>query len=420
MIVVGAGHAGTEAAVAAARLGRSVGDRHERARDHRPDVVQSRHRRRGQGHGRPRGRRARRHHGSRDGSRRACSSGCSTGARDPRCGRRARSAIAGCIAAPCDRYSRSNAATSHGPGNRRAGSSFDGAERASAGIETLEGRRFGARAVVVTTGHVPARPHSHRNRRPGSAAGARARRRRRTSPSSSRRLGLTVARFKTGTPPRIDGRSVDFDAARAPGERDRAVRLFLVALLADAAPAWVRRRDTRSQMPCWITFLGRGGQADHPGAHRRVGDVRRCDRVARPALLPVGRGQDREVSGGGAASALPRAGGTRHGGAVRQRAVDVAAGAGAGGDTAHGARPRAGAHDAGRIRDRVRLLSADAARRDAPGERGGGTVLRRTDQRHDRLRGGGRPGDGRGAQRRAVPRRLPASCSVARLRISAC
>ena len=48
----------------AARRAHGAGD--ERARDHRPDVVQSGHRRRRQGHRRARGRRARRHHGSRD------------------------------------------------------------------------------------------------------------------------------------------------------------------------------------------------------------------------------------------------------------------------------------------------------------------------------------------------------------------
>ena len=73
----------------------------------------------------------------------------------------------------------------------------------------------------------------------------------------------------------------------------------------------------------------------------RVGDVRRRDRVARPALLPVGRGQDRQVPRRRAAPALPRARGARHARAVRERAVDVAAGAGAARGAAHRARARA-------------------------------------------------------------------------------
>ncbi|HEX6629573.1 MAG TPA: FAD-dependent oxidoreductase [Gemmatimonadaceae bacterium] len=82
----------------------------------------------------------------------------------------------------------------------------DGAVR---GVETLEGRRFGARAVVITTGtFLRGRIHIGTETR---IAGGRA------GDASSTHLaeqlehvGLTVARFKTGTPPRIDGRSVDF------------------------------------------------------------------------------------------------------------------------------------------------------------------------------------------------------------------
>src|SRR4051812_30763675 len=77
------------------------------------------------------------------------------------------------------------------------------------GVETLEGRRFGARTVVITTGtFLRGRIHIGTGTR---IAGGRA------GEASSIHLaeqlenaGLTVARFKTGTPPRIDGRSVDF------------------------------------------------------------------------------------------------------------------------------------------------------------------------------------------------------------------
>ena len=181
--------------------------------------------------------------------------------------------------------------------------------------------------------------------------------------------------------------------ARAPGERDRAVRLFVVALLARSP----RRRGERTrhpvQLPCWITFLGEAGKADHPGEHRQLGDVRWRDRVARSALLPVGRGQDRQVSGRGTPSAVPRAGGARHDGAVRQRVVDVAAGA--------GASSRCCASVPGL--ERVRMTRAgyaieydyypptqlDATLQVKALAR---AVLRRTDQRHDRLRGGGGAG----------------------------
>ena len=77
------------------------------------------------------------------------------------------------------------------------------------GIETLEGRRIGARAVVITTGtFLRGRIHiGTETRFSGGRAG---------DPAAvdlaeqMERLGLEVARFKTGTPPRIDGRSVDY------------------------------------------------------------------------------------------------------------------------------------------------------------------------------------------------------------------
>src|SRR5215470_7191098 len=77
------------------------------------------------------------------------------------------------------------------------------------GVETLEGRRFGARAVVITTGtFLRGRIHIGTDTR---IAGGRAGESSATHLAEQlEQLGLVVERFKTGTPPRIDGRSVDF------------------------------------------------------------------------------------------------------------------------------------------------------------------------------------------------------------------
>src|SRR5512133_33418 len=77
------------------------------------------------------------------------------------------------------------------------------------GVETLEGRRFSSRAVVITTGtFLRGRIHIGTNTRiSGGRAGEGA------AVDLAEQLenaGLTVARFKTGTPPRVDGRSIDF------------------------------------------------------------------------------------------------------------------------------------------------------------------------------------------------------------------
>src|SRR5579859_1002790 len=79
------------------------------------------------------------------------------------------------------------------------------------GVETLEGRRFGARSVVITTGtFLRGRIYiGTETRLSGGRAGEGA-----TTHLAEQleEAGLMVARFKTGTPPRIDGRSVDFAA----------------------------------------------------------------------------------------------------------------------------------------------------------------------------------------------------------------
>src|SRR5216117_3224792 len=81
------------------------------------------------------------------------------------------------------------------------------------GVETGDGRRFDARAVIITAGtFLRGRIHLGTDTQiPAGRAG--------DAPSVQmaqviENIGLTVARFKTGTPPRIDGRSVDRKSTR--------------------------------------------------------------------------------------------------------------------------------------------------------------------------------------------------------------
>jgi tRNA uridine 5-carboxymethylaminomethyl modification enzyme len=73
-------------------------------------------------------------------------------------------------------------------------------------------------------------------------------------------LGLTVARFKTGTPPRIDGRSVDFSRVqRQPSEIeefDYSWSHFWRTPRMDAG-----RSRHPDQLPCWITAIGAEAKA---------------------------------------------------------------------------------------------------------------------------------------------------------------
>jgi tRNA uridine 5-carboxymethylaminomethyl modification enzyme len=138
------------------------------------------------------------------------------------------------------------------------------------GVETLEGRCFTARAVVITTGtFLRGRIHIGTGTR---ISGGRA------GEASSTHLaeqlenaGLAVERFKTGTPPRIDGRTVDFrklerqeselDAFRyawshfwAPDSAD------LPSSSSDLCHFLPRRALSLEQRPCWITFLEEPGK----------------------------------------------------------------------------------------------------------------------------------------------------------------
>src|SRR4051795_4596860 len=88
---------------------------------------------------------------------------------------------------------------------------LDSDSRSVAGVETLEGRRFAARCVVITTGtflrgriHIGTETKFSGGRAGETAATHLA--------EQLEAVGLTVARFKTGTPPRIDGRTVNASA----------------------------------------------------------------------------------------------------------------------------------------------------------------------------------------------------------------
>jgi len=127
-----------------------------------------------------------------------------------------------------------------------------------AGVETLEGRRFGAHAVVLTTGTF-GRGKLHIGTTTNISGG-------RAGEAASIHLGeqldaigLTTNRFKTGTPPRIDGRSVALDLL---DEQLSEIETFDY----DWSHFWTtpRRRGEHTrhpaQMPCWITWLEASGK----------------------------------------------------------------------------------------------------------------------------------------------------------------
>jgi tRNA uridine 5-carboxymethylaminomethyl modification enzyme len=85
------------------------------------------------------------------------------------------------------------------------------------GVETDQGERLGARAVVLTTGtFLEGLMHVGDRRSSGGRAGDRASH---GLSAALSRLGLELGRLKTGTCPRLDARSIDFDRLEEqPGE----------------------------------------------------------------------------------------------------------------------------------------------------------------------------------------------------------
>jgi len=111
----------------------------------------------------------------------------------------------------------------------------------AAGVITQLGIRFRSRAVVLTAGtflaglvHVGLQ--NYRAGRAGDPAAV-------TLAARLREMNLPVGRLKTGTPPRLDGRTVDFSVmALQPGDSPEPIFSF------------VGQRDMHPrQLPCWIT-----------------------------------------------------------------------------------------------------------------------------------------------------------------------
>src|SRR6059036_1828678 len=112
------------------------------------------------------------------------------------------------------------------------------------GVETTDGRRYTALAVVITAGtFLRGRIHVGTDTQiPAGRAG--------DQPAVAiaqhiEALGFTVSRFKTGTPPRVDGRTVDWSkVARQDGDST------------DYRFSFYERTDLPRQVPCWITWAG--------------------------------------------------------------------------------------------------------------------------------------------------------------------
>ena len=108
------------------------------------------------------------------------------------------------------------------------------------GVRTQIGLRFKGRAIVLTAGtFLAGRIHVGLDNYQGGRAGDPAAV---TLAARLRELKLPVGRLKTGTPPRLDARTIDFSVLEVqPGDRPEPVFSFMG-----------RREMHPRQLPCWI------------------------------------------------------------------------------------------------------------------------------------------------------------------------
>ncbi len=251
------------------------------------------------------------------------------------------------------------------------------------GVVTASGITFSAPAVILTVGtFLGGRIHVGLDNTPGGRAG--------DAPSNRlaarlRELPLRVARLKTGTPPRIDGRSLDWSAMTAqPGDDPVPVFSYLG-----------RASEHPRQVNCYITHTNertheiiRGATDRSPmftGLIEGVGP-RYCPSIEDKVVRFAGKASHQifvepeglsthEVYPNGISTSLPYD--------VQYEFVRSIRGF----ENAHLTRPGyAIEYDFFDPRDLNPTLETRVLER---------PVLRRPDQRHDRLRGGRRPGPGR-------------------------
>jgi len=117
----------------------------------------------------------------------------------------------------------------------------DGERRIARGVKLRDGRTVGAQAVVVTTGtFLNGLIHCGEQTYPAGRSGE--------PPAvllgeALKRLGLRGCRLKTGTPPRLDGRTIDWSRFQEqPGDADPTPFSFRT------------KKITQSQVPCYIAY----------------------------------------------------------------------------------------------------------------------------------------------------------------------
>ncbi|HEY2839020.1 MAG TPA: tRNA uridine-5-carboxymethylaminomethyl(34) synthesis enzyme MnmG [Pirellulales bacterium] len=188
----------------------------------------------------------------------------------------------------------------------------DGCQRIT-GVSVRGGAIYRARAVVLTTGtFLQALMHTGEAQTPGGRAGEGT-----TAGISGalRRFGFRLERFKTGTPPRLNGRTIDYDRTELqPGDGDPRPFSFMTdKLQQEQMPCWITYTNERvhdliranlSRAPMYTGQIRSGGPRYCPSIEDKI--VRFADKTQHQLFLePEGR-HTREVYVNGVSTSLPR------------------------------------------------------------------------------------------------------------------
>src|SRR3954470_328203 len=181
------------------------------------------------------------------------------------------------------------------------------------GVSVRGNAVYRARAVVLTTGtFLQALMHTGETKTPGGRAGEG------TSAGISAalgRLGFRLARFKTGTPPRLNGRTIDYDRLELqPGDDDPEPFSFLTdKLVVDQLPCYITHTNDRvhdliranlHRAPMYSGQISSSGPRYCPSIEDKV--VRFADKSRHQLFLePEGR-NTLEVYVNGVSTSLPR------------------------------------------------------------------------------------------------------------------
>jgi len=181
------------------------------------------------------------------------------------------------------------------------------------GVRVAGGADYRAGAVILTTGtFLKAIMHTGEAKTPGGRAGEGTT----TGISGAlHRLGFEVERFKTGTPPRLNGRTIDFDKTEIqPGDDVPVPFSFLTDKLdVEQIPCWITYtneqvheliRANLSRAPMYSGQITSGGPRYCPSIEDKI--VRFADKDRHQIFLePEGRGTE-EVYVNGVSTSLPR------------------------------------------------------------------------------------------------------------------